>query len=88
MFQFFIIVEVPVSGWMPNPQFVPQQLTLLPRTIGQSRDTCQACGNTVVVEWKYCPQCGVALSCSSCGTPLAPTNKYCSNCGKALKLIG
>lgn len=88
MFQFFIIVEVPVSGWMPNPQFVPQQLTLLPRTLGQSRDSCPICKNTVVAGWKYCPQCGTPLSCPSCGTEVSPALKYCSNCGKTVRLTG
>ncbi len=84
MFQFFIVVEVPVSGWMPNPQYVPQQLTLLPQALGQTGDSCPACKNTVVSGWKYCPQCGVHLCCPSCGSVVAPSNKYCSNCGKVL----
>src|SRR6266705_6781369 len=82
--QFFILVQVPMNGMMPGSQFVPQQLTLLPNSVGNRAESCPECNNPIQAGWKYCPQCGVQISCPSCSSIVATSNKYCPNCGKAL----
>lgn len=55
---------------------------------------CPACGTTVRLGAKFCPQCAAPLArsvsgpvaerCQSCGEPLKPGAKFCKSCGKQI----
>ena len=52
----------------------------------QATVACPECGNSVLVDAKFCPHCGHQLlvfkKCLSCGKNLTPGARFCSRCGE------
>ncbi len=49
---------------------------------------CPHCGNTIQVNYEYCPSCGSKINydllCMACKNPIAITQTFCINCGKRI----
>ena len=50
-----------------------------PKCGGSETRTCEVCGESLVKDYVYCPNCGVHLPCPICGAEL--DGQKCSSCG-------